>query len=130
MTVETHVSVQEIVRKYFDAWTNGDIVTARQYLSDDLLFSGTLKSLNNADDYIVALGEYRKLVTHGNAIISELYGDDEAILIYDSHTVAGTIRIAEHIRLTNNKLSAIILILDPTELLAFKASVNQQQKVY
>ena len=127
MTVETRIQTRQVVRAYFDAWTQGDVATASQYLADDLTFSGSVRNLNNAADYVVALRDFRKLVTNGNDLVSELYGDTEATLVYESHTVAGTIRMAEHIRLTDGKISSIILIFDPTALLAFKAKALADQ---
>jgi hypothetical protein len=122
--IETQTDIRQIVRGYFDAWTRGDVLAAGQYLADHFTFFGALKSLDSAAEYLATLSDYRKLVTTGNNVISELYGDDEATLIYDSHTLAGTIRIAEHIRLTDGQISSIILILDPTALRAFKAAAQ------
>jgi hypothetical protein len=125
MTIKTQTQTRQIVRDYFDAWTHGDVSASGRYFADDLTVSGTLKHINGAADYLIALSDFRKLVTTGNDLISELYGDAEATLIYDSHTVAGVIRIAEHIRLTDGKISSIILILDPTALRASRASADQ-----
>ncbi|WP_211370224.1 hypothetical protein [Nonomuraea turkmeniaca] len=50
----------------------------------------------------------------GLDLISELYGDAEATLVYDVHTAtpAGTQRTAEHFRLRGGKISEILLIFD------------------
>ncbi len=120
MTIETQTRTRQIVRAYFDAWTRGDIAACGQYFADDLVFEGALSKLNSAADYLVSLGNFRRLLTTGNDLLSELYGDTEAMLLYDSHTVAGTIRIAERILLTGDKISSIILLFDPRALLAFK----------
>jgi len=125
MLIETQTDTRQIVRGYFDAWTSGDLQAAGEYFADDLAFSGSLKQLKGAAEYLATLGDYRKLVTGGNDLISELYGDGEATLIYDSHTVAGTIRIAEHLRVADGKITSILLILDPTALRAFRAAAGQ-----
>ncbi len=125
MTTETQTQTRQIVRAYFDAWTSGNVSACGQYFADDLAYEGALTKLNSAADYLISLGNFRKLVTTGIDLISELYGDDEASLIYDTHTMAGTIRIAEHVRLTNNKISSLILIFDPRSLLEFKAKAGQ-----
>jgi ketosteroid isomerase-like protein len=127
MTIDIQTQTRQIVRAYFDAWTQGDVAAVGQYLADDLSFSGSVKSLNSAADYLVALGNFRKLVTNGTDLISELYGESEATLVYESQTVAGTIRLAEHIRLSGGKISSILLIFDPTALLAFKARASASQ---
>jgi len=125
MAIETRSQTRQVVRNFFAAWTQGDVAAAGQYLADDLVFSGTVKSLNGASAYLTALSEYRTLVTTGNDLISELYGDAEATLIYNSHTLAGPIRMAEHFHLTEGKISSLILIFDPTTLFAFKAAHGQ-----
>jgi hypothetical protein len=127
MAVETKPGICEIVRGYFDAWSRGDIAASRQYLAGDLAFVGALKRGNSAAEYLDALSGFRKLITTGNNLISELYGDNEATLIYESQTVAGPIRIAEHLRLASGKISSIMLILDPTALLAFRAEQAARQ---
>ena len=121
----TQTQIRQTVQAYFAAWSNGDVAASGQYLAADLAFSGAVNSFNNAADYLKALSGYRQLITTGNDLISELYGDGEATLIYDSHTVAGTIRTAEYIRFTDGKMSSINLIFDPTALLAFKAAEGQ-----
>ncbi|MEV4169954.1 hypothetical protein [Nonomuraea sp. NPDC049709] len=47
-------------------------------------------------------------------LISELYGKSEATLVYDVHTAtpAGVQRTAEHFRLRDGKIAAIMLIFD------------------
>jgi len=125
MMIETQAETRQIVRAYFDTWTRGDVPAAGQYLADDLAFTGTLRTLNGVAEYLAALNDFRKLISAGIDLISELYGDDEATLIYSAHTVAGAMRIAEHIRLTDGKISSIIVILDPTALRAFKAAAGQ-----
>lgn len=125
MAIGTPSQTRQVVRAFFAAWTQGDIAAAGQYLADDLIFSGTVKSLNGASAYLGALEEYRRLVTTGNDLVSELYGDEEATLIYLSHTLAGPIRMAEHFHLTAGKISSLTLIFDPTTLFAFKAAQGQ-----
>jgi len=125
VTTETQSQTRQVVRSFFDAWTRGDLVATREYLADDLVFTGTLKSLQGASEYVAALRDFRQLITTGNDLISDLYSDHEATLMYHSYTLAGMIRMAEHIRLTNGKISSIVLIFDPTALVAFKASMGQ-----
>lgn len=127
MSIDTQTQTRQIVRAYFDAWTQGNIASVGQYLADDLTFSGSVKSLSGAANYLAALGDFCKLATGGTDLISELYGENEATLIYESHTVAGLMRIVEHIRLTDGKVSSILLIFDPTALRAFKAKAAAGQ---
>ena len=60
-------------------------------------------------------------------LISELYGEDEALLLYDVHTntPAGTLRTAEYFKLTGAKIASTILVFDATE---WKAMLARQGK--
>lgn len=108
---------REVVRGYFDAWTGGDVAAAADYLADDLTFRGSIDSFDAAADYLATLERFRQTVT-GVELISELYSDGEATLIYDVDTAtpAGTIRTAEHLRVDDDRVRSITLIFDASEL--------------
>ncbi len=59
-------------------------------------------------------------------MISELYGESEATLVYDVHTAtpAGTQRTAEHFRLGDGKITSIMLIFDATPWQPMKAMMS------
>lgn len=50
-------------------------------------------------------------------MISELYGETEATLVYDvqTATTVGTQRTAEYFRLREGRIAAILLIFDATD---------------
>lgn len=122
MGVEVQPTTNHIVRSYFDAWSTGDIAPLHELLATDLVFAGPIKQGQSANVYLEVLSTFQRLITSGIDLQSELYGDDQATLIYTAHTVAGDILIAEHIRLTNAKIATIRLIFDPTPILAFRAA--------
>jgi|SRR5580693_8570492 hypothetical protein len=45
----------EILKKFYDAVIKRDLVTARGFLNDDLVFVGLFETYPNADSYIAAL---------------------------------------------------------------------------
>ena len=45
----------EILTKFYDAVIKRDLVTARSFLSDDLIFFGLFETYPNADAYMAAL---------------------------------------------------------------------------
>ena len=55
-------------------------------------------------------------IVTGVDMISELYGEGEATLVYDVHTATpvGTQRTAEHFRLRDGGIASIRLIFDAT----------------
>ncbi|WP_370961997.1 hypothetical protein [Amycolatopsis sp. cg9] len=86
MTDPTREAVQAYHRARFD----GDVTAAAARLADTFSFESPL--------------------------ISELYGESEATLVYDVHTATpvGVQRTAEHFRLRDGKIEAITLIFDAT----------------
>lgn len=125
----TGTQVREIVRPYHDAWTSGDVTTAGTFLAEKFTNLSPLSNFYNPTEYLASLRQFCQVVT-GSDILSELYGDDEATLIYDLHTTTpvGTIRTAEHFRLTGGKISTSILIFDATPWHAMLANRAQEQQ--
>ncbi|MCA6091419.1 hypothetical protein LE181_04440 [Streptomyces sp. SCA3-4] len=63
----------------------------------------------------------------GVDLISELYGESEATLVYDVHTslpAIGSQRTAEHFHLTNGRIDTIRLIFDATSWHAVMQAIN------
>jgi ketosteroid isomerase-like protein len=56
------MDAKEIVTRYHQAWTGGDIKAAREYLADDLDFKGSIDTFNRADDFIAALAGFQKML--------------------------------------------------------------------
>ncbi len=130
MLTQTTPDLRQTIRGYYDAWSRGDLDALPAYFAEQVAFEGVLKRGTTAADYLEALAGFAKLLTGANTLLSELYGEGEAMLFYESQTVAGPIRIVEHLRVTDGTISAVTLILDPTPLLAFRAAqaANQSQK--
>jgi hypothetical protein len=105
-----------IVRSYHDAWTTGDLATARTYLADDVDFQGPIERYNSADQFAQALGGFAGMLIRVD-LVQEHYSTDGAALLYDCVTApVGTIRTAEFFRLENGRIVQIRLVFDATEL--------------
>ena len=102
MTETTRETVQAYHRARFD----GDVTAAAARLAGTFSFRSPLISSGAAFVGIVT----------GVDMISELYGDSEATLVYDVHTATpvGVQRTAEHFRLRDGKIESITLIFDAT----------------
>jgi hypothetical protein len=118
-TTANHEQTQRIVRGYHDAWTAGEVDAAGVYLADVIVNPApfnhfSLAPLSRAD-YLAFLREFRQRVT-GVDLISALYGDEEATLVYEVHTAtpagARTFPTAEHFRITNGRIAKVILIFN------------------
>jgi hypothetical protein len=111
----TETSTREVVQEYHHAWQAGEIATATALLAPDFTNLTSINDYHSIAEYAQALGQFARIVTHLE-MISELYGENEATLIYDVQlaTPVGKSRIAEHFRLTDGKISTIITIFDAT----------------
>ena len=108
---------RQLIENYHQAWTNGDFVTARASLADNLDFRGSINTFLTADDFIAALTQFKQMVT-GVTILNSFYDSEGGALLYDcnSESPAGIIRTAEFFSVSDNKISSIRLIFDATEL--------------
>jgi hypothetical protein len=111
------MDTKQIVMNYHDAWTGGDLEAARGYLAADLNFQGSINTFNRADDFIVGLTMFQKML-RGVSLIQSLFSESGAALLYDCDTMspAGVIRTAEFFTVTGGKIQSIRLVFDATEL--------------
>ncbi|MEU7739947.1 hypothetical protein [Nonomuraea sp. NPDC049158] len=106
---------REVVRGYHEARFRGDVATAAALVGDGFSFRSPLMSSDDATGHLAGITGFVQVVT-GVDLISELYGESEATLVYDVHTATpvGTQRTAEHFRLVDGRIAAIMLIFDAT----------------
>jgi len=111
------MNTKQLIEMYHHAWTNGDFLTARNCLLDDLDFRGSIQTFSNADDFIAALKEFKQIL-QGVTMLNSFYDNQGAALLYDcdSITPAGVIRTAEFLQVLDDKISSIRLIFDATEV--------------
>ena len=111
------MDTKQVVTNYHDAWTSGDMKAARVYLADDLDFQGSIDTFHNADDFIVALTMFQKMIQKIK-LIQSFFSENSAALLYDCDTTitAGMIRTAEFFTVTDDKIKSIRLVFDATEL--------------
>ena len=107
--------VRQAVRAYHDARFAGDVPAAAAQLSAPFSFQSPMMSSDDAAGHLAGLPGFLSVVSRVD-VISELYGDSEATLVYDVHTntPVGTQRTAEHFRLRDGKIASILLIFDAT----------------
>jgi len=115
MTTDT-TATRATVHAYHQARFRGDIPAAAQTLSEPFRFESPLLTSESAHQHLGGLESFLGIVT-GVDLVSELYGESEATLVYDVHTsipAVGTQRTAEHFHLTDGRIDAIRLIFDAT----------------
>jgi hypothetical protein len=108
---------KQVVTNYHNAWTKGDVKAARVYLADDLDFQGSIDAFHRADDFVVALSMFQKML-RGVHLIQSFFSDSGAALLYDCDTLSptGVIRTAEFFTVADGKITSIRLVFDATEL--------------
>ena len=114
MTAMPETETRRIVRSYHDAWVSGDVDGAGKFLADEVVnpapFNNHSTGPLSRTEYVEGLRRFGQTVT-GVEMISELYGEGEATLVYDAHTsTRGTFHTCEHFRLTGGLISTVILI--------------------
>lgn len=111
------MDIRQLIDAYHQAWTGGDFTTARGCLADDLDFRGSVDTFSKADDFIAALTMFKQML-RGVTMLKSFYDNEGAALLYDCDTAspAGVIRTAEFFTVSKNKISAIRLVFDATEL--------------
>jgi ketosteroid isomerase-like protein len=113
----SHAETEKIVRAYHDAYRRGDINAAGAQLAESFKFSSPIMAFDSPQQHLAALVRFVPFIT-GVDMISELYGEGEATLVYDLHTSlpggAATSRNAEHFRVADGRISSITIIFDAT----------------
>ena len=121
----TQVQARQVVTTFSAARTAGDRDAASSMLAPAFTFQSPMMRIDDSEAYLKSHIQFQRLVTDLQ-MISELYGDDEATLIYDLHTAtpAGIQRTAEHFTLTAGNISSILLIFDATPWRPFLAAAG------
>jgi ketosteroid isomerase-like protein len=113
----SQAETEKIVRAYHDAYRRGDVNAAGAQLAESFKFSSPMMAFDSPQQHLAALVRFVPFIT-GIHMISELYSDGEATLVYDLHTSlpggAAVQRCAEHFRVADDRISSIIIIFDAT----------------
>ncbi|MEU3838805.1 hypothetical protein AB0E88_02010 [Streptomyces sp. NPDC028635] len=122
----TTATTRTTVRAYHQARFQGDIPAAARTLSEPFHFQSPLLTSDSTHGHLSGLDAFLGIVT-GVDLVSELYGETEATLVYDVRTSApaiGTQCTAEHFHLTDGRIDSIRLIFDATPWHAIMRAVS------
>jgi hypothetical protein len=119
---------REAVQAYHQARFAGDVGAAAIQLAGTFTFQSPLISSGDANGHLAGLTGFLQVVTSVE-MISELYGESEATLVYDVHTATpvGIQRTAEHFRLRDGQIESITLIFDATRWHPIMAATAQAE---
>ncbi|MGW9212859.1 hypothetical protein ACWGR4_38570 [Embleya sp. NPDC055664] len=113
MTTPTDAT-RDTVRAYHHARFRGDAPAAARTLAETFRFRSPLTASDDADGHLAGLDMFVSIVERVD-LISELYAEDRATLVYDVHTTIPTVGVqhtAEHFRLSEGRITDIHLIFD------------------
>ena len=111
----TKSRTRQTVRASHKARFRGDVAGALAQVSEPFAFRSSLMTTDDPAGHLAGLAAFVGVVS-GVDMISELYGESEATLVYDVHTntPVGTQRTAEHFQLRDGRIVSIMLIFDAT----------------
>ncbi|MFF2043398.1 hypothetical protein ACFVVX_23550 [Kitasatospora sp. NPDC058170] len=124
MTIDT--TTRGTVRAYHEARFQGDVTTAAAQIGEGFRFRSPFITSDSPTGHLDGLDGLLGIVT-GVELISELYGETEATLVYDVHTTPAigiTQRTAEHFRLRDGRITSIELIFDAGPWQAIMSAVG------
>ncbi|TMR93778.1 hypothetical protein [Nonomuraea basaltis] len=125
MTTTAQEQTRRTVRGYHEARFRGEVSAAAAHLGEPFRFQSPFITSDDRTGHLATLPGFVSIVT-GVELISELYGEVEATLVYDVHTATpvGTQRTAEHFRLDGGKIVSIMLLFDASPWQPMKAQIE------
>ncbi|MGV9822531.1 nuclear transport factor 2 family protein [Nocardia xishanensis] len=114
---------REAVQAYHRARFRGDVPAAAAQLGQNFSFRSPFIESRSPTGHLAGIEQLIQIVDHIE-MITELYDDTDAVLIYDLHTnsTAGIQHTAEHFRVHDGRITAIRLIFDSAPWQAIMAA--------
>jgi ketosteroid isomerase-like protein len=109
-------STQQIARRYFDAWTSGDLDTVTTLLAPDFTFSAGDLKIDGRRAFLDAGAFPRDAST---TMVAEAYQDDVAFQLYDATRGDLTIRVAEQLTIRDGRIASSNFVTDMAAFAAF-----------
>ncbi len=101
-----------IVRDYYNSWTNKNFKRAGENLTEDLKVIVPINNYPTKQSFLDAVKFTREMITNIE-LLSEFSNENEAMLMYDMTLNAfGKLRIAEHFVIKDNKIIQVCQIHD------------------
>lgn len=105
-----------IALAYFKAWSSKEFDKAANSLSEDISFETPINSYGNKQTWMEAV-KFTGMAVSGVKLLAEFGNEDEALLLYDMVlNPIGNLRIAEHFKISNSKITMIRHVHDTAEL--------------
>lgn len=108
----TIAETRRLITSFVDARQDPS-ADALQFMTEDFTFQSPMMRFDDRNAYLESHRAFQRLV-RGTRLVSELYGVDEAALLYDLETLtpAGVQRTAEHFRVRDGRVASVDLLFD------------------
>jgi limonene-1,2-epoxide hydrolase len=113
-----------VVRAYHRAWTERDFAELDRLVADPLHVEVPINRYESRAAFLEAVRQTAQM-TSMVAVLAELGGDGEAMLLYDMTLPIGELRVAEHFTVSEGRIHTIRQIHDTALLRA--AGFGKQQ---
>ncbi|HET7118704.1 MAG TPA: hypothetical protein VFI29_19590 [Hanamia sp.] len=113
-----------IVRDYYNSWTNKDFERAGNYLSKNLKVIVPINNYPTKQSFLDAVKFTCNMILKIE-LLSEFSNENEAILMYDmSLNGMGKLRIAEYFKIKGNKIIQVCQIHDTAPIRNYNSTVD------
>jgi hypothetical protein len=91
MTLQADSPAVEFVRRHIEAYTNGDLETARGNVADDVQAETNGARLNGIDEYMAGLTRFAGILERGSLRVLAARGNENFAIIMTEHTAFGEV---------------------------------------
>ena len=117
---------RDIFVAYLDAFTAGDIETAKQYLAEDFQFDGPFVKAESKDEFFSQISPDLITMTRGYKLLQQFEAGDELCSIYEYNIETpvgqGAIYMTEWNKVQDNQLKSARLLFDSAQFNALMPS--------
>lgn len=108
----TTADTQQLITSFIEARLDPK-ADALQFMAADFSFQSPMVRFDDRNEYLESHRSFQRLV-RGTTILSQLYGVDEATLLYDLDTLTpvGVQLTAEHFRVRDGRVASVLLLFD------------------
>ena len=103
------MTVEAVIKGYYDQWLKGDRTAARAALADDLTFRSPADNFDSADAFIEKCWHLSEQFNTMD-VVHEVYGDGGGYLVYRT----GDFCCGEFHKVRDGKISEIYVTFNPT----------------
>ncbi len=107
-SVSTETNAKEIVTSFVEALNNEDFKTARNYVSDDMVFAGVLASRNGADKYFKDIEKMKMKYE-----IKKVLDGNDVCILSDVSMQSVSMFTCSWYKVKNGKINSLKVVFDP-----------------